>query len=160
MKTWLVTQNPSVARAAMQVFEGTNINITSDGHPHLGVPLGTQEYANELVAKKVEQWSTELRSLLNIAQTLPHAAYAALTHGLSSKWSYFSQTIPGISHHLESLKSILMLELIPRFTGRLPSGDDERSFLPYLQGWVAWVSEIQQSQQIMNSNPQEWSLVH
>ena len=111
---WLLCQpnedmagNPSVARAAMQVFEGTNINITSDGRPHLDVPLGTQEYANELVAKKVEQWSTELRSLLNIAQSQPHAAYAALMHGLSSKWSYLSRTIPSISHHLESLEFII-----------------------------------------------------
>ena len=48
----------------MQVFEGTNINITSDGRPHLGIPLGTEEYADEFVAKKVEQWSTELKSML------------------------------------------------------------------------------------------------
>ena len=49
MKTWLVTRNPLVARAAIQTFEGTN--ITSDGRPHLGAPLGTHEYADELVAK-------------------------------------------------------------------------------------------------------------
>ena len=53
MKTWLVTQNPSLARDAMQVFEGTSINITSDGRPHLGIPLGTQEYADEFFTKKV-----------------------------------------------------------------------------------------------------------
>ena len=52
MKTWLVTRNHSVARAAIQAFEGTNINITSDGRPHLGVPLGTQEYTDEFLAKK------------------------------------------------------------------------------------------------------------
>ena len=126
MKTWLVTRNHSVARAAMQAFESTNINITSDGRPHLGVPLGTQEYTDEFLAKKIEQWSTELRSLSSIAESQPHAAYAALTHGLSSKWSYLSRTIPGISHHLENLESILRLELIHRFTGRPPPCDDER----------------------------------
>ena len=51
---------------------------------------------------------------------------AALTHGLSSKWSYLSRTIPGISHHLENSESILRLELIHRFTGRPPQFDDER----------------------------------
>ena len=85
MKTWQVTWNPSVARAAMQVLEGTNVNITSDGHPHIGVPLGTEEYADELSAKKVEQWCTEHRSLSNIAESQPQAAYAALMQGLSSK---------------------------------------------------------------------------
>ena len=126
MKTWLVTRNHSVARAAIQAFEGTNINITSDGRPHLGVPLGTQEYTDEFLTKKIEQWSTELRSLSSIAESQPHAAYAALTHGLSSKWSYLSRTIPGISHHLENLESIFRLELIHRFTGRPPPCDDER----------------------------------
>ena len=93
MKTWLVTQNPLVARAAIQAFEGTNINITSDGRPHLGAPLGTHEYADELVAKKVEQWSIKLRSLSNIAESQPHAVYAALIHCLSSKWLYLRQCL-------------------------------------------------------------------
>ena len=39
MKIWLVTQNPSLTEAAKQVFYGTDINITSDGRCHLGVPL-------------------------------------------------------------------------------------------------------------------------
>ena len=111
MKTWLVTQNPLVARAAIQAFEGTNINITSDGRPHFGAPLGTHKYADELVAKKVEQWSTKLRSLSNIAESQPHAVYAALIHCLSSKRSYLSRTIPGISNQLESLERNFRLEL-------------------------------------------------
>ena len=57
MKTWLLTQNPSLAEAAKQVFKGTDINITSGGRPHLSVPLGTQEYTKEFIAKKVEQWT-------------------------------------------------------------------------------------------------------
>ena len=56
MKTWLVTQNSSLAEAAKQVFKDTDINITSDGCPHLGVPRGMQEYTEEFIAKKVEQW--------------------------------------------------------------------------------------------------------
>ena len=69
MNTWLVTRNPLVARAAIQAFEGTNTNITSDGRPNLGAPLGTHECTDELVTKKVEQWSTKLRSLSNTSTT-------------------------------------------------------------------------------------------
>ena len=55
MMTWLVTRNPLFARDAMQVSEGTNIINTSDVHPHLGIPLETQQYADEFIAKEVEQ---------------------------------------------------------------------------------------------------------
>ena len=125
MKTWLVTQNPSVAEATKQVLNVTDINITSDGRHHFGLPLGTQKYTNQFIAKKVEQWCTELRSLSNIVESQQHAAYAALTHGLSSRWYYMSQTTPHISRHLKNLKSTLRLELIPRFIGRPLPYDDE-----------------------------------
>ena len=83
----------------MQMFENTNINISSDGRPHLGISLGTHQYAMSLSQKQVEQWSIELRTLSNIAEGQPHAVYAALMHGLSSKWSHLSRTIPHISYH-------------------------------------------------------------
>ena len=134
-------------------------NITSDGRPHLGVPLGTQEYTEEFIAKKVEQLCTELRSLSNIAESQPHSAYAALTHGLSSRWSYLSRTTPHISRHLEKLESTLRLELIPRFTGRPPLAILNVSSLLYPQDWAAWASGIQLNQQTRIFNHQEWSQI-
>ncbi len=46
-----------------------------------------------------------------VAETQPHAAHAAFTHGLSNKWSYLTRTIQGIGNLLEPLEStIRMLE--------------------------------------------------
>ena len=42
-KTWLVTKIDCVSTAA-KAFDGTNVNITSEGRPYLGAPLGSDDY--------------------------------------------------------------------------------------------------------------------
>ena len=67
--------------------------------------------------------------LSEIGTTQPHAAFAALTHGLSSKWSYVIQTTPNIGDLLQPLDAILRSTLIPNLTGRpFPNDIDLRLF--------------------------------
>ena len=124
-KTWLVTKEEFHANAAA-AFEGTNINVTSYGRPYLGAALGTSAYIDQFVAKKVAQWSDEVSLLTAIATTQPHAAYAAFTHGLSSKWSYLSRTQPSLSNHFEDLENTIRSEFIPTLTGTPPPHDSDR----------------------------------
>ena len=70
------------------LFQGTSVNITAQGKPHLGAAIGNPSYVTEYVTEKVEQWATELERLSIIEKTQPHAAHAALTHSRSSKWSF------------------------------------------------------------------------
>ena len=86
-KTWLVTK-AEYYNTAIRVFEGTNVEITNQGRPHLGAPIGTDEYIEQFVKEKVDQWLDELKTLSKITTTQSHAAYATLIHGLSSKWLY------------------------------------------------------------------------
>ena len=65
--------------------------------------------------------------LSEICSSQPHAAYAALTHGLSSKWSFLIRTTPGISHLLQPLDDILRSALIPIMTCRPPPNDVDLS---------------------------------
>ena len=95
-KTWLVSLSDAIA-----AFADTSVNVTSTGHPHLGVALGTSEFTNQFVSKKIDQWTGELKLLSEIAITQPHAAYAAYTHGFSSRWSYLSRTLPNISNFFQ-----------------------------------------------------------
>ena len=99
-KTWLVTKEEFKLEAE-EVFADTSVQITVEGRPHLGAPLGCTAYVSQFVSQKVQQWSTELRVLSEIASIQPHAAFAALTHGLSSKWSYVTRTTPSIGHLLQ-----------------------------------------------------------
>ncbi len=84
-KTWLVTKEANRELLAESCFSGTGVNITTDGRPHLGAALGTPDYVSRYVQSKVDQWAKELNTLVDIALTQPHAAYSALTHGLTSR---------------------------------------------------------------------------
>ena len=56
--------------------------------------------------------------LAEIADSQPHAAYGAITHGLSSKWSYLSRTTPNINHLLEPIEYSICTTLLPKLTGQ------------------------------------------
>ena len=82
-KTWLLVKEEHLSQA-QEAFEGSGVNITSRGHQHLGVPIGTRRYIEEVVSNKVREWVAEIEELASFAVTQPQAAYAALTHGWRS----------------------------------------------------------------------------
>ena len=88
-KTWLVTKEDCLS-AAQAAFAGTNVKVTSEGRPYLGVPLGSDQYVQSFLSGKVNEWRAELEMLSQIACSQPHAAYAAFTHGYISKWTYLT----------------------------------------------------------------------
>ncbi len=91
---------------------------------YLGAPLGLCEQVYQ-----VQQWSKELKLLSAIGTTQPHAAFAALTHGMTSKWPFFPRTVPHVSEQFQSLEDILRTDLIPHITGRPPPNDTDRKLL-------------------------------
>ena len=88
-KTCLVAKQSHQA-AALSAFHDTQITITAEGKPHLGAALGTLTSVQHYVKRKVEGWAQELNQLASIAANNPHAAYAAFTHGLSSRWTFLA----------------------------------------------------------------------
>ena len=71
-----------------QLFEGTNITITTNGARHLGTAFGLSDFKEFYVKKKVSQWCHEIENLASIASSHPHAAFTALIHGEQHKWSW------------------------------------------------------------------------
>ena len=124
-KTWLVTKD-GYSGLASEYFGDTNVNITSHGRPILGSPIGTPEYISSFVEHKVQEWVKELDYLSMFADSQPHAAYSALTHGLYSKWNYLARKTPDIEHSLLSLEDFIRMKLFPKLTGREPPNDQER----------------------------------
>ena len=127
-KTWLVVKE-EFQSIATTIFGNTHVKITCEGRPHLDAPIGCSEYVSKYVSNKIQQFSEELKMLSAIAVTQPHAAFAAYTHGLTSKWSYLTRTVPSISDHLKVLDDILSFEFIPTLTGRPPPNDVNRKLL-------------------------------
>ena len=129
----------------------------------LGAALGTQSFVNEYFDKKVCIWTKEVTTLAHIASTQPHAAYAALTHGLIGRWIFAARCVDGIAKYLEPLEQAIRHKLIPALTGRSAPGDEEHDLLalPVRLGGLGIVNPVQalanefrRSSTITKSQPQ------
>ena len=54
-KCWLIVK-PDKFEEVNSAFDGTDINVTSEGRTHLGAVLGSRSYPEEYVGSKVETW--------------------------------------------------------------------------------------------------------
>jgi hypothetical protein len=70
-------------------------------------------------------------TLSEIALSYPHEAFAAFTHGFSSRWTYLSRFIPDIAHLLQPLEKIIHQHFIHTLMGRSTCSDAERLLFPF-----------------------------
>ena len=127
-KTWLVVK-PQRYSLAMEIFSDTGVNITCEGKRYLSSAIacnGTTSFIDAHVQSKVTQWVEEIDNLPTIATTHPQDAYAALTHGLTQKWSFVMRMIPSISNFFEPLENAIRQRLIPAITGKSCISDIDR----------------------------------
>ena len=127
-KTYLVVKEEHEEKAKA-LFADTNVHITIHGKRHLGAALGSRSFTEEYVSCKVKEWVDDIMHLAAVASSQPHAAYAAFTHGLSSRWKYLSRAIPDIEDLLLPLEKAIHQHLIPALTGREACSPTERELL-------------------------------
>ena len=127
-KTWLIVKEDKL-QAATAMFQGTGINITTQGKRHLGAALGTRTFVEEYVHSKVAGWIQEVKRLSLVALSPPHAAYAAFTHGLSSRWVYVARTTPGIGDLLIPLEEAIRNGFLTSLTGQSAFSNAERDVM-------------------------------
>ena len=121
---------PQYYSEAVEIFAGSGIIVKSDGIEYLGGAIGSPEFIQHVVEKKGASWCEELKSLSSIAKSYPQAAYAALTHGVMSHWTYYFRTVYcSNADILQPLEDTLLLNLIPSITDRNPPGELERDLL-------------------------------
>ena len=128
VKSFLIVK-PDKENVARELFNGTNIKITSTGACHLGATVGSEEFKEEYVKMKVKEMTMELKKLSKIGETEPHAAYAAFTHGWKHKWTYMSRTIADIGELMRPLENCKRYSFIPAITNGHKCNDDERLIL-------------------------------
>ena len=83
-----------------------------------------------------------MNKLAELATSQPHAVYMALTHGLQSKWTYLTRTVPNISDLLEPLEYALRQKLLPALTGRDGITDTERELFALPINFGGWALPI------------------
>ena len=127
-KTWLIVKEESLSHA-QDVFCGSGVQITNEGNRHLGAAIGSNSFREKYVKDKVATWVEEIDRLTSIAESQPHAAYAALTHGLASKWTYLSRTVPDISHLFQPLEEAIRQRFLVHLTGQNHLSDAVRDLM-------------------------------
>ena len=65
-KTYLVVKEEH-AEKAERAFAGTSVNITTHGKRHLGAVVGSLDFRNKIVEKKVKTWCNETEMLSKVA---------------------------------------------------------------------------------------------
>ena len=114
-KCWLIIK-PEREQAAREVFRDTAINVTTEGHKHLGAALGSRSFLEEYDGERVDEWVNEVTKLADFAISQPQACYAAFTFGLRHRWTYFLRTLRDIAELLEPLERAINEVLIPAVT--------------------------------------------
>ena len=115
-KTWLVVKPPFQAKAS-ELFAGTGVNLSTEGHPYLGATVGTRDYTQNYVNQMVDEWTAEVQCLTKIVESQPHAAYSALTHSLSSRWHFVAWTIPDLKAAFQPLEDTIHCSLLSTLLG-------------------------------------------
>ena len=72
-KCWLIIK-PEREQAAREVFRDTAINVTTEGHKHLGAALGSRSFLEEYDGERVDEWVNEVAKLADFAISQPQAA--------------------------------------------------------------------------------------
>ena len=133
-KSWLVVKEEHL-EAAERLFAGTGVNVTVEGKRYLGAALGTRSFVESYVMQKVEKWKSEIEKLSEIAKSQPHAAYSALTKGLSSRWNFLLRTVPNTADLMQPLEDAIRHLFIPALIGRQINDEERRIFaLPCRMG--------------------------
>ena len=100
-----------------QFFEGTRVSITQKGKRHLGTALGTNSFIDSYVRKNVPEWVCMIEQQ-SFAVTQPHGAYAAFTHGLTSRRTFLVRTTPNIGNLLQPLEEAIRHTFLPSLLGQ------------------------------------------
>ena len=142
-KSWLVVK-PEHLQKAEQIFEGTNIQITTDGKKHLGATIGSEEYKADYIQAIVEEWVQELNVLCDIAEIHPQAAYYAFTYSFRHKFNYIMTKIPDIKHLLQPVEDVIRHKFIPTLCDNQDNNNNERLLfaLPVSYGGLGDITAI------------------
>jgi hypothetical protein len=136
----ILLTKPDRVGLANKLFKGTGVDVQTEGSKdsgieiitngtrHLGAAVGTDEFKQSYVKKKVASWIESVKKLATIAASEPHAAFSAFTHCLQSQWGFLSRSMPGTSHLFQPLEDVIRSVFI-RSLLRRDVNDLERDLL-------------------------------
>ena len=127
-KTVVIVKRPEDLAEAEALFKPLGIKVTNDGERHLGAMVGTQQFRDEYVKRKVSHWVKDVEDLAEIAVEEPQVAYCGFVKALAHRWTFVQRTIADTTHLFQPLEDAIREKLIPSLIGREVS-DVERRLL-------------------------------
>ena len=115
-KSWIIIKSWLLQKAVSE-FQDTGVRITEDWKRHLGAVIGTEDYREEYMIEKINQWSAEIEVLSRIVNIDPQAVHSCFITGYKNRLSYFMRIIPKIGYLLERFDNIITNKFIPEITG-------------------------------------------
>ena len=129
---------------AREIFADTEINIGTEGERHLGAAIGSPEFKEIYVRKKVENWVRDTEQLAEIAKDEPQIAFSAFTKALCMRWCFVQRTVSGISHLFQPLEDCIRETMIPAIVGRRVSDIERRIMaLPVRLGGIGILNPVE-----------------
>ena len=126
-KTFLLVK-ANLLEEARELFKGTQLQITTKGARYLGSAIGEPDFVRAFLKNKVQEWKKEIELLSEFARTEPHAAFAALTHGLRGRYTFLLRTLP-TDDALCSLDDLMVQLLLPAMMGRARFSEEDIALL-------------------------------
>ncbi len=127
-KTWLLVKDSCVQKA-QELFNGTNINITTEGRRLLGAAIGEATFVTSYIDQMVKRITRRVEALAKVAKAYPQAAYTGFTQGLIGEWTFLTRTTGNMASLLQPLEDVVRQQFLPALTGRVQPGDAERDLL-------------------------------
>ena len=112
------------------MFNGSGINVTTEGKRHLGAVIGSQDFRIKYANAKVAEWCKEIKTLSEFAKSQPQAACAAFCFGEQNRFNYFLRTIPGMNELMKPADEIIQNEFLPSLSGEAVT-EKEREYILY-----------------------------
>lgn len=116
-KSWLIVKG-DLLDEAKKIFDGTGVQITTEGMRHLGAAIGNENFKDTYVQKKIVKWIDSIEKLSKIALTQPHAAFSAFIQRIQSRWIFLLRTVPSLAEALQPLEDAIRQKFIPSLLGR------------------------------------------
>ncbi len=112
---------------ASSIFEGTDIQITTQGQRHLGAAIGTFSFA-ACGTQGGEEDSRNHCSCRNRPHP-PSSSVYCICYGMIGRWQYVMRTTDNTSALFQPLEDAIHQHFIPALTVRAPCSADERKLL-------------------------------
>ena len=106
---------PNLEQSAREIFAGTDVCITTDGHKYFGGFIGSDEGKSDYIRSLLRKGGDQLLVLSEIAKFQPQAAYTAFVSGFRHRFTYHIRTVSDIKTEMQLIDNVIDTKLLPTY---------------------------------------------